>query len=195
MRERGWIALAAIFLAALPAAAQDDRPAEPYMLEGKDAPLSYVIENFLYEAAGWYANDDGDPFEGFCDDYGIDPTWPSAARLGTAAPSIEEEYLTRIKAQMEQRGVSTDPDPNEWKPAAIGRTFGELYSELRADGLPWNLEQFLRLIETRVRHTITRYSDRPYDDARLASAAALFWEGIAPTSREAADLAADRREP
>lgn len=195
MREKRWIALAAIVLAALPAAAQDERPAEPFVIEGEDAPLSYVIENFLTEAAGWYALDDRDPFEDFCHDYGIDPTWPSAAELGTAGPGIHEEYRQRVVAPTKQGGVSMDTDPDEWKPTQLGRAFGDLYAELREDGLPWDLEQFIRLIEKRIRHTIRRYSDRPYDDDRLTADAELFWKGLAASCPEAADLAEERRDP
>ena len=112
-------------------------------------------------------------------------------RDGEAYPGYE--YLRRItEAYVE--GKAVDQDPNEWKPREIGRLLADLHGQLRTDGIPWNLKQFVLLIETKIRRTFTLYSDEPFTAELLAVPAELFLDGVAAVSSEGAEFADGRRE-
>lgn len=190
MRHVRRIALAAILTFTTQLAAQEPEDGV-YVQEGADAPIQHHVETFLLHAAGWYENAP-EAFEEFCRKFAIDPDWPSAERMASAYGPFEEEYLARVE---EYAASPTGLHPDDWRPAAAGTIIGELYLQLKADGLPWDLQGFLLFIETETGPTFTRYGDRPFDSPEAERRAELFWQGLAATGREAAQLASERREP
>ena len=56
---------------------------DPYTLTAEDAPFYMLFDSWLVEAWTWYEddhrpdNDDPWTFASWCEDYGIDPSWPS----------------------------------------------------------------------------------------------------------------------
>ena len=193
MKRRSWTALAAILVLVTPFVARGDQQSDPYKLGGDEAPLFWLIEDFLSETGARYEAD-AEMFDAFCAEFSIDPSWPSAKTLGEAGAAIEQGYLNRVNQQRDQVGAVTGQDPYAWKVAMIGRTFGEVYAALREDGLPWDLNQFVRLVETEMRPQATRFSTEPFEDADFTASTQLLWEGLAEISDEAEAARAAREE-
>ena len=159
-----------------------------YKLAGEDVPIHYVIESFLLDAAGFYALDDPESYQSFCEQFGIESAWPSASALGTLADEIFEEYNARHReapnaAAREAVGIV-------WKPRALGEGFGSLFGDLRDDGLRLSFDIFVKTIELRVRAGSTRYSNEPFLRRELEHGADLFWRGAARTNSEVAEIVA-----
>jgi len=165
-----------------------------YLLEGPDAPEAYLVEDFLLDAMSYYEAAPVEMFEEFCERFSIDPSWPSAKSLPTSVREMRDEYLRRANERSEQIATPIGDDLNEWKWGELGRIFGESHGELVVDGLPWDLSQFLKLVETRTRARFELHSTEPFRNEELAAENRLFWRGLAPTSPEAARMAAERGE-
>jgi hypothetical protein len=153
-----------------------------YRLEGRDVPIHFVVESFLLEAADFYSLDDAEAYQEFCERFGIESTWPSASHLGTLIGELLSEYYARHKQ------AASDSAREEigavWKPRALGKGFGELFEDLKTDGLDLSFELFLRNIEIQVRDGATRFSNEPFRHGPLQAATALFWQGAAASSRD-----------
>ena len=163
-----------------------------YEMKAEDAPLEWVLENFLGVASGVYGDGDheAESYRDFCQTYGIDSTWRSADRLGTAYRDIYREYAEHL-AQARKSSNYKDlagQDPNDWRNAALGEAIGEIYEELRADGLPYSFDRFVALIEKHHRAGFTRYSSEPFEQQELERRAQLFWRGAERVSAEAAQF-------
>jgi hypothetical protein len=176
-------------VALVPLGAQEPPP-DDYSLDGEDSPAWYIAEAFLSQAAGWHEHAP-DAYQDWCRTLGIDPSWPSAARLAEAYGPFEKEYLQRVK---EYGVVQTGLDPNDWRPAAAGALFAEAFLQLRADGLRWELDAFLVLLRKEVGPTFTRYSDRPYGTPERQRRQNLFWEALEAMVPEAAEIPPERRQ-
>ncbi len=162
-------------------------PPEHYSLSGRDAPTFMVLGSFISLAAAAYLADDPEHYTEFCAEFGIKSEWPSARSLGTAYLFIDEEYRVRV-AQANQTSTFSDfegRDPNEWKNEALGRSFGELFEELRSDGLRRDLEGFIILLEARLRDGFTAYSTNPFIEADLSDKADKFWTAMEGASEQA----------
>ncbi|MEJ2084821.1 MAG: hypothetical protein P8Y44_03985 [Acidobacteriota bacterium] len=119
----------------------ESRDPTPYELAAKDKPLWYVIESFLSLASSVYGEDgsehDAEFYREFCREYGIDSSWRSADRLGTLFREIHNEYGQRVGEASKSLAFKdhSGQDPNEWRTVTLGRAFGEIFEELRAEGL------------------------------------------------------------
>jgi len=167
----------------------DVRDLAPYQLEAKDKPLSYVIETFMSLASAVYGepgDHDAEFYRGFCSEHGIDSTWRSADRLGTIFREIHNEFGQRVGEAWKSPDFKdhSGQDPNDWRTEALGRAFGEIYEELRADGLPYTFEQFVAVID-RLHRVGSSYSSEPFGKGRLERREEKFWRAAEQTSSEA----------
>jgi hypothetical protein len=153
--------------------------------KGEDAQLYSVVETFLLEASGWHQFPQDYP--AFCSKFSIDVSWPSAQLLGTEGDRILREYHERVR-DYDPQGARWAQDPDDWKLEELGRVFGQIFEQLRSDGLRFNLQVFLRVIEIEVRPTFSTFSDQPFDEAEEAGKDVLFWKAMASTSDEAARI-------
>lgn len=170
----------------------ESRDPTPYELEAKDKPLSYVIESFMSLASAVYGepgDHDAEFYHGFCSEHGIDSTWRSADRLGTVFREIHNEFGQRVGEAWKSPDFKDHggQDPNEWRTEALGRAFGEIYEELRADGLPYTFEQFIAVID-RLHRVGSTYSTEPFGERKLQRREELFWRAAEQTSSEAAEF-------
>ena len=164
----------------------------PYAMKAEDAPLEWVLESFMSVASGVYGDGDHDAeaYRDFCRRYGIDSSWRSADRLGTAYRQIYDEYAEHLAQAQKSANYkdSTGQDPNDWKNEALGQAFGEIYEELRSDGLSMTFDQWVVLIEKHHRAGFTRYSSEPFEEQELDRRGDLFWQGAEKASSEAAQF-------
>jgi hypothetical protein len=156
-----------------------------YKLAGEDAPIHYVIESFLLDAAGYYDLDDPESYQDFCEDFGIESAWPSASGLGTLIHEIFAEY--KVRHQEAPSAASREAVGMVWKPRALGEEFGRLYGDLRSDGLRLSFDIFLEVIELQIREDSGRFGTDPFLRGELEAGARLFWMGAAKTNSEAAE--------
>jgi hypothetical protein len=190
----GGVFLAAVVLSGGVLAGQEKTPTSTkdglYEMKAEDAPLEWVLESFLSIATGVYGEDDHDAesYRDFCNQYGIDSSWRSADRLGTAYRQIYKDYADHLAQARRSSNYKdlTGQDPNDWRTEAIGEAFGEIYEELRADGLSLTFDRFVALIEKLHRSGFTRYSSEPFNEQELARSEELFWSGAGKVSNEAA---------
>jgi hypothetical protein len=153
--------------------------------KGEDAPLYSVVETFLLEASGW--NKFPEDYPAFCSRFSIDASWPSAQPLGTEGDRILREYHERVRGH-DPQGARWVQDPDEWKLEELGRVFGQIFEQLRNDGLRLPLRVFLRVVEIEVRPTFSTFSDQPFDETEETRKDVLFWKAMAITSDEAAEI-------
>lgn len=170
----------------------ESRDPTPYELAAKDKPLSYVIETFMSLASAVYGepgDHDAEFYRGFCSEHGIDSNWRSADRLGTLFREIHNEFGQRVGEASRNPAFKdhSGQDPNEWRTEALGRAFGEIYEELRADGLPYTFEQFVAVID-RLHRVGSTYSSEPFGERRLQRREELFWRAAERTSSEAGEF-------
>ena len=185
---RATLSLVAALMAHSSLSAQESAP-EHYSLSGRDAPTFMVLKNFIGLAAAAYSADDPEHYTDFCGEFGIKSEWPSAQRLGKADLAIREEYQVRME-QANQTPTLTDfegRDPNEWMNEALGLSFGEIFEELRSDGLRRDLESFILMLEARLRGGFTTYSTEPFTEADLSEKATQFWAAMEEVSAEATE--------
>ena len=172
-------------------ALQVDEPLDPtpYELAAQDKPLSYVIETFMSRASAVYgepSDHDAEFYRGFCSEHGIDSSWRSADRLGTMFREIHDEFGQRVGEAWKSPDFKdhSGQDPNDWRTDALGRAFGEIYEELRVDGLPYTFEQFVAVID-RLHRVGSSYSSEPFSKRRLRRREEKFWRAAEQTSSEA----------
>jgi hypothetical protein len=155
-----------------------------YSLAGEEAPIHFLVESFLLDAASFHSLGDPDAYQGFCELFGIDASWPSAGQLGTLIEEIFAEYNARRRDAHDV--ASLEAVGQVWKPRALGEGFGSLFGSLRVDGLRLSLDVFLRTIEMQERPRATRFSTEPFMRADLEAGARAFWAGAASSNDEVA---------
>ncbi len=176
-----WLALFTVAdstRADLPKAQED----EVYEIAGLDAPMSMVVDSFLHTMAAAY-NDAEDMFAFFCEELGIDPSWPSAKEFAGAAARIERTYYAstqevRRALDSQQRAAELNRLAVLERESNVGKEFGEIYVQLKRDGFELSLAKLLFMIDAKFRTDFTRYSSKPFNPDDLFEEETTFWEGV-----------------
>lgn len=110
-----------------------------------------VFIMFLTQAKMAYEHD-GETFARFCQDFSIDPAWPSAELLAGLSDTYFQNYRSLVASSADDIALLDSA-------ATLTEEFGQVFAQMKVDGFRLSVDTLFQMIDARIRPGMTQFSD------------------------------------